>query len=103
MPCTKIALPGGGVAIVCSRVNERPPPPCEFCRARPAKRRCDWKVLKLRGPRGGVLKKPTPGTCDAWLCEVCTHEPAPDKDLCPHHAAKWAARQAKETTCSETN
>lgn len=28
-------------------------------------------------------------TCDAPVCVDCTTQPAPDKDLCPHHAAQW--------------
>jgi hypothetical protein len=33
-------------------------------------------------------------TCDRLICVGCTHSPAPDKDLCPEHAAIWKARSA---------
>ncbi len=79
MTCTKVALPGGGVAIVCSRVR---PKRCSCGRA--ATLACDWKVKTKKS-----------GTCDAPICAACTHAPAPDKDLCPKHAAEWKARQQR--------
>lgn len=90
MPCERVRI-GDSVAIVCSRGRRKASPACVKCGCI-ATRECDWKVLKLRGARGAVLTKPKPGTCDAPLCDRCTHQPAPDKDLCPEHAAKWAAR-----------
>lgn len=42
---------------------------------------CDWKVKAKRT-----------GTCDKPLCEVCSYHPAPEKDLCPEHAAEWKVR-----------
>jgi hypothetical protein len=45
---------------------------------KPGKLLCDWKV--------------DGGTCDKPLCSNCTYVPAPDKDLCPVHAAEWKAR-----------
>jgi len=42
---------------------------------------CDWKVPGRRS-----------GTCDVPICSRCTASPAPDKDLCPDHAAAWKAR-----------
>ncbi len=50
--------------------------PCIECQEI-STRLCDWK---LEG-----------GTCDAPLCENCTSSPARGKDLCPEHAAVWAA------------
>lgn len=91
MPCERIRI-GDSVAIVCSRGRRKAAPTCACGVV--ATRQCDWKVLKQRGARGGALKKPKPGTCDAWLCEKCTYVPAPDKDLCPAHAAKWAERES---------
>lgn len=41
---------------------------------------CDWKVKARRT-----------GTCDAPICSICTSKPAEGKDLCPKHAAEWAA------------
>lgn len=52
---------------------------CTCGSGRPATLLCDWKVEG--------------GTCDARLCEACTHVPAPDKDLCPKHASEWKARR----------
>ncbi len=49
---------------------------------RPVRRRadleCDWKVPGRKR-----------GTCDAPICSRCTTSPAPEKDLCPDHAAAW--------------
>lgn len=42
---------------------------------------CDWKVATRR----------LTGTCDRYICATCTTSPAPDKDLCPEHAAAWKA------------
>lgn len=77
MPCTHVSLPGGGHAIVCG-----PKPRFKPCRCgnKPTVL-CDWKVPE----------RPT-RTCDAPLCPTCTYVPAPDKDLCPTHAAEWKAR-----------
>jgi hypothetical protein len=46
---------------------------------------CDWKI-------GGGK------TCDAQLCETHAYEPAPEKDLCPEHAAEWQRRQQRQPT-----
>lgn len=77
MVCTRITLPGGGTAIVCGPKTRAKR--CACGSGRPADLLCDWKVLG--------------GTCDAAICSACTHVPAPDKDLCPTHAAEWKARQ----------
>lgn len=74
--CTKVKMPGGGIAIVCSRHRAKR---CACGRA--ATLLCDWKV---KGKRSG--------TCDVPLCERCTHSPATDKDICPQHAREWKAR-----------
>lgn len=80
MVCTVVTLPGGQTAIVC---GPRPKPKkCGCGSGWPATLLCDWKT-----PDG-----PVP-TCDAPICRRCTHVPAPDKDLCPTHAAEWKARQ----------
>jgi len=71
MPCTPFTTPEGGRGIICSRTQR-----CK-CGRRSTKL-CDWKVPG--------------GTCDAPLCERCTTVPAPEKDLCPKHAAEWAKR-----------
>lgn len=76
MPCETVTLPGGGRAIVC---GSRRTPRCAC--GRPSTQLCDWKVPSRRS-----------GTCDKPLCKQCTHVPAPNKDLCPAHAAEWLAR-----------
>jgi hypothetical protein len=76
MPCEVIHLPGGGTAIVCSRGRRQ-----RCACGKPATLLCDWKV---KGKRSG--------TCDKPLCASCSHSPAPEKDLCPEHAADWKAR-----------
>jgi len=74
MPCTHVRRPDGIGAIVCTPTQR-----CA-CGAR-ATKLCDWKVPTKKS-----------GTCDRPLCARCTHVPAPDKDLCPEHAAEWGAR-----------
>lgn len=70
MACEHVSLPGGGTAIVCGRSKRQR---CA-CGAS-ATRLCDWKVAGTRS-----------GTCDTPLCAICSHSPAPEKDLCPDHA-----------------
>lgn len=75
MTCEHVTFPGGASAIVCGpRRRQR----CGC--GRPATLLCDWKVPARRS-----------GTCDAPLCDRCTFSPAPDKDLCPAHAAEFEA------------
>lgn len=80
MTCEVVNLPDGTRAIVCStRSRAR----CCKC-GRRSHYQCDWKVPTRKS-----------GTCDKHLCANCTTSPAPDKDLCPDHAAEWANRQAQ--------
>jgi len=78
MTCHHVNL-GGTAAIVCT--------PTRRCKCgRRATLECDWKVPGRKS-----------GTCDARICSSCATSPAPDKDLCPTHAAEFeqwkAARQ----------
>lgn len=75
--CSVVKMPGGGVAIVCTRSRRHTKCACGHA----ASRLCDWKV---KGKRSG--------TCDVPLCKRCTHSPAAEKDLCPEHAAEWKTR-----------
>jgi hypothetical protein len=77
MPCTHVTLPGGESAIVCTSGRAQ-----RCACGRRSTRLCDWKVAGKRS-----------GTCDRPLCAACTHSPAPEKDLCPDHAAEWKARR----------
>lgn len=77
--CTYVKMPGGGVAIVCSRGRRHTKCAC----GRTATLLCDWKV---KGKKSG--------TCDVPICDRCTHSPAAGKDLCPTHAAEWTYRTA---------
>ena len=87
MTCETVRLGDGTTAIVCSRSKR---PRCVGC-GNPASLECDWRVKTRRS-----------GTCDRPLCAACTHSPAPDKDLCPEHAAIWLrdprSRPANPTT-----
>jgi len=77
MTCEHVKIPDGGYAIVCGRSQRS-----QHCKCgRPSTRMCDWKVPSRKSK-----------TCDAPLCDRCTHSPAPDKDLCAEHAAIWFAR-----------
>ncbi len=80
MTCTVVQTLHGR-AIVCDR-RKRPRCACGAV----AGLRCDWKVPGRKS-----------GTCDRWICERCTTAPAPDKDLCPEHAAAWRAWQARRS------
>ena len=83
MTCETVPLPGGGTAILCGR--QQPKMKCRSC-GQPADLLCDWKT-----PEGRY------GTCDAPICTSCTTKPAPNKDLCPTHAAayeRWSAEKA---------
>jgi len=72
MTCERANI-GGVSAIVCTRTRVRR---CK-CGNR-ATRLCDWKIPSKKS-----------GTCDAALCSKCSAPPAPEKDLCPKHAAQW--------------
>lgn len=88
MPCERVRMPGGGVAIVCSRAPRRRR--CVGCGELTADARlCDARLKSRPGK-----------TCDAVVCPACTTSPAPDKDLCPDHARAWRALQAKRLTDS---
>lgn len=75
MTCTIVRALDGSRAIVCSR---RKTTRCGCGQVAPLL--CDWKVPGKRS-----------GTCDRPVCRSCTTSPAPDKDLCPEHAAQFAA------------
>lgn len=79
MICDTLTLPDGTRAIVCSSGNRKG---CAC--GRRADLLCDWKVPTRKS-----------GTCDAPICSSCTTSPAPDKDLCPTHAAAFADWQAQ--------
>lgn len=74
MPCSRIKV-GEIQAIVCGRHKIRT---CVKC-GQIATRECDWKVM-----RSGRK-----ATCDAPICDDCTHQPAKNKDLCPKHSEEW--------------
>lgn len=72
MGCQRVTV-DGVAAIVCG--------PDRRCRCgRKADRLCDWKDAGKKS-----------GTCDTPLCAKCATSPAPEKDLCPRHAAEWAS------------
>lgn len=78
MTCEHIRLPDRTGMIVCgSKPWPRSKVRCLNC-GRPADLLCDWKVPERKS-----------GTCDAPICSRCTTSPAPEKDLCPEHAAAW--------------
>jgi len=76
MPCQHVKIDGVS-AIVCGPRTRRRKCAC----GRPSSRLCDWKI---RGKKSG--------TCDKPLCDRCARQPAPEKDLCPEHAAEWDKR-----------
>ncbi len=84
MVCEFVPLPGGGHAIICGSRPRRERCAC----GHPATLLCDWKV-----PNGYRKSQ----TCDKPLCPSCTTSPAPDKDLCPHHAQLFEAWREKRS------
>lgn len=83
MPCIPVKLVGGGTAIVCTGRRARKKCAC----GQTATLECDWKVPSKKS-----------GTCDAPICAKCATSPAPDKDLCPKHAAafeQWKASRGQ--------
>lgn len=77
MPCNVVEIPGVGRGFVCTSGRRQ-----RCACGKVSTRLCDWKTPAGRKP-----------TCDRPLCHACTHAPAPDKDLCPAHAAEWTARR----------
>jgi hypothetical protein len=79
MACVHVALPDGSGGIIRGIICGLPKPKkCCKCRG-PADREYDWKVPGRKS-----------GTCDRPVCSKCSVSPAPEKDLCPDHAAAWA-------------
>jgi hypothetical protein len=80
MPCSRIKLPDGTVAIV--RHAKQRFPKCKFCpdqfSAADATLLCDFEIGRTLGGE--------PITCDAKFCEGCGRSVGPDKDFCPKHA-----------------
>jgi hypothetical protein len=76
MTCDRVKLPGGGMAIVCSR--SRRTPRCRWCTTTPGTFQCDWKLGKGK-------------TCDKYICAQHAQEVAPDKHLCPEHQKAYKA------------
>jgi hypothetical protein len=70
MPCVRIRMPGGTVAIACG--VRRPRRKCQ-CGA--------WASLSCDFP--APARKA--GTCDKPLCERCAIHVGADLDNCPHH------------------
>jgi hypothetical protein len=76
MPCERVSMPKGGVAIVCSAKRR-----CA-CGTK-ATLLCDWKVPTKAS-----------GTCDRPICAGCASELAPEKHLCPEHTRSWKSWRA---------
>lgn len=87
MACEFVQMPNGARAIVCSSTRR---PRCEC--GQPAPLACDWKVADRRS-----------GTCDAPICRECATSPAPEKDLCPEHAAEFQLWKARRQARAERN
>lgn len=83
MPCKPIIADGKVIGIACSRGTRKKK--CVECQHFGATRLCDWK---LKGKKAGQ-------TCDRSLCDKCSSQPAPDKDLCGAHARLWDKMKAE--------
>lgn len=76
MPCNDVRLPGGGVAIACSRGRRRR---CFHCGKLGATLLCDGPV---------AVKK----TCDRPICVSCSTPDGPERDYCRDCARDWPGR-----------
>jgi hypothetical protein len=84
MPCHPFHDPKTGArGFVCTRSRRRR---CVGC----GQLVSDYRLCDAR------LKSKPGKTCDAAVCARCTTVPAPEKDLCPEHAAAWRARQSEQ-------
>jgi hypothetical protein len=88
--CERIALPGGGVAIVCGG-HRRRRPRCA-CGA-PATLECDGQGPPALERRGAVVAKRR-RSCDQPLCSRCAIHVPPDQDYCRRPACRAAAAAA---------
>jgi hypothetical protein len=75
MICEWVDIPGGGVAIVCSRRTRTQK--CRTCHQWRAVLLCDHPNPQ-NGKKGG-------GTCDKPLCRSCAVRRGPNIDWCPSH------------------
>lgn len=75
MACERAELPGGGVAMMCSRGKRSKKAPCAC--GNEGTHICDF-------PIGGVHKR----TCDVPLCAQCLTKGG-GGDLCRKHAQEW--------------
>ncbi len=82
MKCSKMPLPGGGVAIVCSAGARQIRCGC----GNVSTLLCDWKTPTPKNPNK---------TCDEPLCPKCATEVGPDKHLYRDHNGAWEARLAR--------
>lgn len=80
--CERVALPGGGVAIVCGGRRARLKP-CAYCGA-PSAFACD-------GPAPAGRQ----GTCDRALCRACRIHVPPNQDFCKNHRVQAADAAAQ--------
>lgn len=83
MNCSRVRMPGGGIAIVCGALPRARR--CRHC-ACDAPFLCDGKIEALG----------TVHTCDAPICAEHAFEVERNKHLCPRHKASyvlWLQRQ----------
>jgi hypothetical protein len=76
MTCETVKLPGGGVAIACTRGRRRPKCSEPGCDA-PSQFQCDAPVAGKKS-----------GTCDRYMCGAhrTPQRGQPGVDFCPEHA-----------------
>lgn len=76
--CTKVAMPGGGVALV--RMSGKRPPACRWC-GKQSTKLCDFVVSH---PSQVTHKR----TCDAPMCDEHASHIGPNVDYCPDHTTQ---------------
>lgn len=77
MKCNTVKLPGGGMAIICTRGQSRKLR-CSSCSG-VGNWLCDFPI-----ERAGKAT-----TCDRPICHRCTTRISGDRDLCRAHAPLW--------------
>jgi len=81
MPCERVTLPGGSMAIICTRGRSRVAKVCQAtaeCHGSGTKL-CDWPTAKGK-------------TCDLRSCQEHAHNVGHEVDYCPAH---WEIREQR--------
>jgi hypothetical protein len=82
--CHRVALEGGGIALVTTSSNVNPNDPCTFCGRKPHQKLCDFPLRSQAKPTTDKPRRIQ--RCSKRLCERCATALGDKLDLCPDHA-----------------